>query len=286
MNSEMGCMQNLIDLIAISYPFGVEKEALYARLLIYAVLTTVLTILLIAFFIKSKWETEKNGFKDPSLNYYLVTIIGIFLMTVNLMLSSISLFLTNGAVMVFGYQKSLFYLLGNLLMFFGLVKISLSVISFTRKGRARFLTLFYLTQIVGIVGFIFVLGNMFQIMRDVKIASIVQGFGILFFLILMISAINVFKEFENDPSKIEVLRMNFLLFGILVQIGQLIARVLILQFQQDRITANILNFYVSPLIDLAGYPLTVIFLYWSIFTPKWLFVKSGVVPKNYEALLG
>ena len=280
-------MENFFERLWIRTPYQVYYEDLGFRLSLYVLLSTIVITQLFLFLKISKKEEKRNGFSPSSIKYYKFAFIGIVLMVLNLLFSSISLFLSNGEIMLFGHEKSIFYLMGNLLLFFGLSQISIEVISFTKIGRKAFLIAFNFTQIVGIIGFmvifwdIFIPNNPF----DRQIEVILAGFGFLFLTILMVTALFLVKELGNDPSKLEVMRLRFLFFGILVQIGQLISRISILLVEGNEDLMRILSFYVSPAIDLMGYPVTLILLHWSIFTPNWLIVRAGIIPKEFSALL-
>ncbi len=280
-------MENFFERLWIKTPYAVNSEDLGFRLILYLILFQIVVIQYVYFAKVAKVEEMKNGFSPPTMKYYKFAFLGIIFMVTNLLFSSISLFISNGKIMLFGHEKSIFYLLGNLLFFFGLTRISVEVISFTRLGRNIFLVAFNITQIVGIVGFLVIFWDIFTPDNpfDTQIEMILAGFGILFLAILVITSYFLINEFRNDPSKLEVLRLKFLFFGILVQIGQLISRIIILLAEGNEDLMRVLSFYVSPIIDLLGYPLTLILLQWSIFTPNWLVVRAGIIPKEFASIL-
>lgn len=280
-------MENYFERFSILTPYPVYHDDLMFRLTLYLSLSILVVFQLFSFMRKAQKEETKNGFSLPTIKYYKIAFFGIALMVSNLLFSSISLFFSNGRIMLFGHEKSIFYLLGNLLLFIGLTRIGIEVISFTQVGKKAFLLSSNFTQFVGFTGFVVVFWDILMPTNpfDRRIETILAGFGLLFLLILMVTSIFLIKELGNDPSRMEVLRLKFLFFGILVQIGQLIARIIILLTQNDESLMRFFSFYVSPTIDLIGYPLTLIFLRWSIFTPDWLVIKAGIIPKEFSSIL-
>ncbi len=281
-------MENLFQKLSIPTPYEANHADFIFRFLLYSVLIIVAIIQTLCFFKKANAEKKKSMIGREILWYYKIALIGICLMIGNLFFSSMSMYLTHGKFMLFGHQKSILYLSGNLLLFFGLVKISLSVISLTQRTQKIFLMAFNFTVAIGIIGFITIIWNFLEpstLFLNENIDKILAGFGFLFLSVLILTTLFLLREFENNPSKMESLRIKLLLTGIMVQIGQLIARIAILVFESNSRIMKIFSFYVSPLIDFIGYPISIFFIWWSIFTPNWLYIRSGVVPKEFAKIL-
>jgi hypothetical protein len=280
---------DLLEKLSIIFPYAVSQEYLLFRLTIYSILITLELILIYHFLHTSKKEEEKNGMKNPLTNSYLITFIGFFLVTLNLFLSSLSLYITQGKLMIFGHEKALLYSLGTIIILYGLTHITTSIIDLSHNSQKIFKISFLIAILIGLAGILIIVNeivNFFPATYTIIDTNIViMMFVTIYFILLLSASVGLIIQMYDSPSPIEVLRLTFAMFAFIIQISQLFVRGGILIYENNSEVFTYLVFIVSSLVDFLGYPLTILFLSWSIFTPYWLQVKARVVPKEYAYLL-
>ncbi len=280
-------MFDFISFISSQFPYPVSENLINFRILIYSGSLFFISIILLIFYVKTKRDVSNPFMKKLSRSYWN-SLVGLGLINLNFFLTSLSLLLTHGKIMIFGNEKSFFYLLGNLMFFFGIMKVSLNIISFTKFGRKLYILFSYSVIAIGILGFMMIFSEIYLHNSNKYLITgnfVLKIFGMLYLLLLLVSLVALTLERKNNPSKIELMRINFLSLILLLQTSQLILRLLILFFQNNQFVSVYLIFFISPILDFAVIIVCAVLFYWSIYTPTWVMIKFSVIPKGYQSVI-
>lgn len=280
---------DLFELFSILFPYPVESSIIEFRLILYCVLFVIQLGLIYYFHETSAREEAANGLRNPLTKYYMATFVGFLLMTVNTLISSISLYASQGKVMFLGHEKAVLYSIGTIIILYGLTNISSSIIGFGPRSERIFKISFYLAILIGSVGVIYVFLhtlNLFPVLESIiEVNVILSTFMAFYFLLLIFVSVGLFFQYRDSPSPLEGLRIRFALFAFLIQLLQLFLRGGIVLNEGNSTVFTFLVFIASPVVDLFGFPLTILFLSWSLFTPMWLQIRTNVIPAEYRYLV-
>jgi len=281
-------MLNFLTPFVENYPYPVSESLINFRIYLYGLLIFILFFLTYSFIVKSKREEEINGIRNPLTKSYLAAYCGILFISLNVFISSFSLFLSDGRLILFGAYKAVLYNLGTLILIIGLVNSSLSIIYFNDFLRNVLKISYYFAILLATLGQVIVILEAFGVSHGFlssKLPLILATGGLLYLFVLGTSCLGLIQQLRYNASPIERLRIQLLVFTFIIQIVQILARVVALVVASNPELFNLFSFIIYPLIDFIGYPISMIFLLMSIYTPNWLQIKMNIIPKEYANLI-
>ncbi len=281
-------MLEFLKIFVEKYPFPVTDWFLQFRMILYTILIGILLLLTYFFLDRSKKEEETNGLTNPLLKYYMASYFGILLISLNVFLSSLSLYLSGGKLIMFGAYKAILYNLGTLILIIGLVNLSFSIIYFNEYLLLLLKSSYYAAVLLATTGQFIVLAEALGFTHGLltpKLSLILSVGGLLYLVVLIVSILGLVQQLKYNASPIERLRIKLVAITFVIQIIQLIARVGALMSASNQFIFNIFSFIIYPIIDFVGYPISLVLLLSSIYTPQWLQIRTNIIPKEYANIV-
>ena len=269
----------------------VESELIVSSDIHLVIATLYFTLFLISIFFAYK---IRKGFinsgqwnQGPLGKSFFGSVIGLSIIILNFFLSFLWLYLTDGTEILMFNEKGMVAGIGFLL-FLGLFPYaSLIIVHMSDSAKKIATILLWGTEIIlSLALFISILSifSIFPLNFDFVVILVLIGMAMI--ILLIITTILLIRESRTSFSKINKIRLQILVLGILFFIIDLSSIVItFLTRTSDPQLFVLWLHYVQPVLRFGTYTVTLSAFYLSFFFPLWLQKRTGALPPSFEQMM-
>lgn len=215
------------------------------------------------------------------------SVIGLSVIILNFFFSQLWLYLTDGTEILMFNEKGMVAGIG-FLIFLGLFPYaSLIIVHMSDSAKKVAKILLWGTEgILSLALFISILSIFDIFPLDFDFIIILELIGGVMVMLLFVTGILLFRESQNSFSKINKIRLQILVLGIVFFIIELSSIVITFLTRTGDPQIFILwNHFIQPILRFGIYTLTFSSFYLSFFFPLWLQKRTGALPPSFEQLM-
>lgn len=252
-------------------------------LFLYLILLLIYTYFLIR--IRQNFIEAGHWDKGYFAKSFFLSVIGIYLLIFNFFITKLALFVTNGHYTIFYQEKGVFAEIGFSFFFIFFPYCGLTIISISPTAKKITKILLIIISTIVIFSSIISLFTLLEIITF-QLKLFMALLALLLCLSLLLSIFFLSKEIRTSFSKINKVRLEILIIGLLFILLDVISIMIGFFIQADfPVPFNFWNNVLQPVERFIFYTTAITCLYLSFFFPLWLQEVTGVLPPSFSKLL-